>query len=142
DMERAKKVVEIVSVQNLYNLSNRQSEGVVRYCETHGLGFIPWFPIARGQLARPGGRLAALAKRKEATAAQIALAWLLQRSRVMLPIPGTSSVAHLKENVAAASLELSDEELAELERMGKWLGYVRQGAKWCRSILRSIAGRG
>src|SRR5205823_1027725 len=68
DTERAKKVVEIVSVQNFYNLSNRQSEGVVRYCERHGLGFIPWFPIARGQLARPGGRLAALAKRKEAAA--------------------------------------------------------------------------
>lgn len=117
EIENAKKIVDIVSVQNLYNLSNRQSEPVLEYCEKHGIGFIPWFPIASGELAHPGGELDRLAKQKGATTAQLAIAWLLKRSPVMLPIPGTSSVKHLEENVAAASLELSAEEFAQLESL-------------------------
>ncbi len=113
-IERAKKVVPIVSVQNLYNLENRQSEDVLGYCEKHSIGFIPWFPIASGDLAKQGGKLDQIAKAKKATNAQIALAWLLKRSPVMLPIPGTSSVAHLEENVASASIQLSDQEFEAL----------------------------
>ena len=104
-------------MQNLFNLGNRQSEAVLDYCTEQGLGFIPWFPIASGELAQPGGKLDSLARAKGATAGQIAIAWLLHRSPVMLPIPGTSSVEHLEENIAAASIELSDEEMAELERL-------------------------
>jgi pyridoxine 4-dehydrogenase len=113
-LEQARAMVEIVSIQNLYNLSNRQSEAALNYCEQNGLGFIPWFPVAAGDLARPGGPLDAPAKRLGATVAQLALAWLLRRSPVMLPIPGTSSVAHLEENVAAAAHALTDEEFAAL----------------------------
>lgn len=115
DINRAKKTVDIVSVQNLYNLTNRQSENVVQYCEENHLAFIPWFPIASGDLARSSGILAKLAKRKNATPAQIALAWLLRRSPAMVVIPGTSSVAHLEENVAAASIDLTEEELDLLD---------------------------
>lgn len=114
ELEHARSLIEIVSIQNLYNLSNRQSEAALAYCEKHDLGFIPWFPVAAGDLARPGGPLDAAAKRLGATVAQLALAWLLRRSPVMLPIPGTSSVAHLEENTAAAALALSDEEFAAL----------------------------
>jgi pyridoxine 4-dehydrogenase len=110
EIEQARKVVDVVSVQNLYNLANRQSEEVLQYCEREGIGFIPWFPVAAGDLAKPGGLLDELAKEHEATHAQLALAWLLRRSPVMLPIPGTSSVAHLEENCAAASVELTDAE--------------------------------
>ena len=110
EIEQARKVVDVVSVQNLYNLANRQSEEVLSYCETEGIGFIPWFPVAAGDLAKPGGLLDELAKEHEATHAQLALAWLLRRSPVMLPIPGTSSVAHLDENCAAATVELTDAE--------------------------------
>ena len=104
EIDQARKFIEIVSVQNQYNLGDRQHEDVVDYCTHHKLGFIPWFPVAAGKLARPGGPLDAAAKKHGATTAQLSLAWLLHRSPVMLPIPGTSSVKHLEENVAAASL--------------------------------------
>jgi aryl-alcohol dehydrogenase-like predicted oxidoreductase len=109
-IEQAREVVEIVSVQNLYNLANRQSEDVLDYCEREGIGFIPWFPVAAGSLAKPGGVLDEIAREHQATHAQLALAWLLKRSPVMLPIPGTGSVAHLEENCAAAEVELTDDE--------------------------------
>lgn len=117
EIEHAKTIVDVVSVQNLYNLSNRQSEEVLTYCEQNNIGFIPWFPVASGDLARPGGPLDEAAKRHDATVAQLALAWLLKRSPVMLPIPGTSSVVHLEENVAAAGVQLSDDEFATLSAL-------------------------
>jgi pyridoxine 4-dehydrogenase len=107
EIEQARKIVAIVSVQNLYNLGNRQSEAVLDYCTKHNLGFIPWFPLAAGEMARPGGALDQAAQQHGATISQLALAWLLHRSPVMLPIPGTSSVDHLDENVGAASLQLT-----------------------------------
>ncbi|TAL24901.1 MAG: aldo/keto reductase, partial [Frankiales bacterium] len=113
-----RKVVDVVSVQNLYNLGNRQSEDVLEFCEKEGIAFIPWFPVAAGALARPGGILDELAREHDATHAQLALAWLLRRSPVMLPIPGTSSVAHLEENCAAAGVQLSDEEYDALTAAG------------------------
>ena len=119
EIERARKTVEIVSVQNEYNISNRKSEAVLEYCEKHKIAFIPWFPVAAGKLAQPGGKLDEMAKRHGATVAQLSLAWLLHRSSVMLPIPGTSSVAHLEENLKAAELELSDSEWGELEAAAK-----------------------
>jgi pyridoxine 4-dehydrogenase len=119
EIERARKLVPIVSVQNLYNLSNRHSEAVLDYCEREGLAFLPWFPLATGSLARRGGPLAKAAERLRATPAQVALAWLLKRSPVMLPIPGTSSVKHLEENAAAALLDLGEQEFQELMRAGK-----------------------
>jgi pyridoxine 4-dehydrogenase len=109
-IERARQVVEVVSVQNLYNLANRQSEPVLEHCEREGIGFIPWFPVAAGELAKPGGILDEIAARQHATHAQLALAWLLHRSPVMLPIPGTGSVAHVEENCAAALVTLTDED--------------------------------
>ena len=111
-IERARAVVDVATVQNRYNLADRGSDDVLRYCTEQGIGFIPWAPIASGRLAEPGGALAGTAGRLGATAAQVALAWLLQRSSVMLPIPGTSSEAHLEENVRAAGLAL---ELATVE---------------------------
>jgi pyridoxine 4-dehydrogenase len=113
-LETAREIVPVVTVQNLFNLDNRDSEDVLERCEELGLGFIPWFPLSSGSLARPGGPLEEIAAAHEASGAQIALAWLLARSEVMLPIPGTSSVEHLEENVAAAGIELSEEELARL----------------------------
>jgi aryl-alcohol dehydrogenase-like predicted oxidoreductase len=113
-IEKAREITEIVSVQNLYNLTNRRSEAVVDYADREGLAFIPWFPVATGSLARPGGVLDEAATEYQATPAQLALAWLLRRSATMLPIPGTKSVAHLEENVAAAGIELSDERYAAL----------------------------
>ena len=113
-IQRAQQIVPIVSVQNRYNLTDWDSEDVLDFCEREGIGFIPWFPLATGDLARPGGPLDEIATRYGASPAQVALAWLLWRSPVMLPIPGTSSVEHLVENVAAASLELDEEEFAEL----------------------------
>jgi aryl-alcohol dehydrogenase-like predicted oxidoreductase len=107
-------VAEIVSVQNLYNLANRSADAVLDHCTEHGIAFIPWFPVATGRLARPGGILDHAAERFGATPAQLALAWLLRRSPVMLPIPGTKSLEHLAENVAAAELELTDEQYEEL----------------------------
>jgi pyridoxine 4-dehydrogenase len=118
EIEAARAVAEIASVQNLYNLANRQSEDVLEYCEANGIVFIPWFPVATGQLARPGGVLDGAAERFGATPAQLALAWLLRRSPVMLPIPGTKSIAHVEENVAAASVRLSDAQYAELLAAG------------------------
>lgn len=113
-LEEAREVARIVSVQNLYNLANRSAEDVLEYAETHNMAFIPWFPIATGELARPGGPLDALAHHHGATPAQLALAWLLHRSPVMLPIPGTSNVAHAEENTAAALLSLTDQEFQTL----------------------------
>lgn len=109
-IEAARKIVPIVTVQNEYNLGNRKSEATLEYCEQQGLGFIPWFPIAAGELAKPGGVLSKMAQRHGATMAQLAIAWLLHRSPVMLPIPGTASIAHLEENVAATSIQFGDEE--------------------------------
>jgi aryl-alcohol dehydrogenase-like predicted oxidoreductase len=115
DIKQAQEVFEVTTVQNLYNLTNRQSEDVLQYCEEQGIGFIPWFPLAAGELAKPGGAVDEIAHAHDATAGQVALAWLLAKSPVMLPIPGTGSVQHLEENVAAADLELSDAELATLD---------------------------
>jgi pyridoxine 4-dehydrogenase len=114
EIRAAQDVVPVVSVQNRYNLVDRGSEDVLRHCEEQGIGFIPWFPVAAGDLARPGGPLDRMSSEHGATVAQLALAWLLRRSPVMLPIPGTSSAEHLEENVAAAGLELSDAEYDEL----------------------------
>lgn len=115
EIDRARKVINIVSVQNLYNLGDRQHEDVLEYCEKHELAFIPWFPVAAGSLTRAGGKLDTIAKRHGATVAQTSIAWLLHRSPVMLPIPGTSSVAHLEENLKAAEISLSKAELKEIE---------------------------
>jgi pyridoxine 4-dehydrogenase len=114
ELEEAAKTATIVSVQNLYNLSQRDDEPVLEYAEKNNLAFIPWFPLATGELAKPGGPLDAIAKQHQASPSQLALAWLLKRSPVILPIPGTSSVAHLEDNVAAAKLELTDEEFGKL----------------------------
>ncbi len=115
EIEAAREVVEIATVQNMYNLTSRKAEDVVDYCEEHGIGFIPWFPLASGKLAEPGGPVDEAAKAHDAKPAQIALAWLLQRSEVILPIPGTSSVEHLEDNVAAAEIELTAEEVEKLD---------------------------
>jgi aryl-alcohol dehydrogenase-like predicted oxidoreductase len=117
ELERARKTVDIVSVQNKYNVSDRAHEDTLQYCELNHLAFIPWFPIAAGKLAAAAGPLDAMAKQHGATLAQLSLAWLLHRSKVMLPIPGTSSVAHLEENVAAAALKLSDDDWKKLARL-------------------------
>ena len=115
DIEAASKYFQVATVQNRYNLLDRTSEKVLRHCEKKGIGFIPWFPLAAGDLLRPGSALDAIAKRHRATPGQIALAWVLRRSPVMLPIPGTSKVAHLEENLAAARIELSNDEARALE---------------------------
>jgi pyridoxine 4-dehydrogenase len=117
-LEAAQKIATIVSVQNMYNVTTRTAEPLVDACEAKGVGFIPWFPLAAGPLAAPGGPLERIAADHDATASQLALAWLLKRSPVMLPIPGTSRVAHLEENVAAAEIELSDEEFDTLSKAG------------------------
>ncbi|MST33820.1 oxidoreductase [Acidimicrobiaceae bacterium USS-CC1] len=114
EIEAARRVVPVVTVQNLYNLANRQSEEVLDFCEQQGIGFIPWFPIAAGDLARPGGPVDDVVKESGATPSQVALAWLLARSPVMLPIPGTSSVGHLEENCAAAEVQLTPEQVSAL----------------------------
>ena len=116
DPEPAAEVFEVATVQNLYNLTDRKHEDVLEHCEQQGIGFIPWFPLAAGKLAEPGGPVAEIAQAHGATTGQVALAWLLARSPVMLPIPGTGSVAHLEENVAAADLKLDDDELARLDQ--------------------------
>jgi aryl-alcohol dehydrogenase-like predicted oxidoreductase len=117
-LDAAQKVAPIVSVQNMYNLTARSAEAVLETCEKQGLGFIPWFPLAAGPLAAPDGPLQRIAADHHATASQLALAWLLKRSPVMLPIPGTSKVSHLEQNVAAAEIELSDEEFETLSKAG------------------------
>jgi pyridoxine 4-dehydrogenase len=119
EIEQARKVIDIVSVQNLYNIGDRTHEDVVEYCAKNGIGFIPWFPVAAGKLAKPGGKLDAAAKRHGATVSQLSIAWLLHRSPVMLPIPGTSSVEHLEENVTSANVTLSEAEWKEIEDSAK-----------------------
>jgi pyridoxine 4-dehydrogenase len=115
EIDRAGKTVKIVSVQNQYNVSDRQHEKVLQYCERHNLAFIPWFPVAAGRLAKAGGPLDQIAKQHNATVAQISLAWLLHHSPALIPIPGTSSVKHLEENMAAARLQLSAAEWKAIE---------------------------
>ena len=111
EIEAAQAIVPVATVQNLYNVANRQSEDVLEHCEANGIGFIPWFPLAAGDLAEPGGPLATAAEHHGVSPGAVALAWLLARSPVMLPIPGTGKVAHLEENMAAAGLELDQAEL-------------------------------
>jgi pyridoxine 4-dehydrogenase len=126
ELARAQRIVPIVTVQNHYNLANRQSERMsiedsermIDICASQSIGFIPWSPLTAGQLARPGGVLDDIAKRHNATPSQVALAWLLRRSPTMLPIPGTSSVAHLEENVLGATIQLTDDEFATVDRGG------------------------
>ncbi len=119
EIEAAGKVFPVATVQNQYNLVTRGSEDVLAYCEKHGIGFIPWFPLAAGDLAKPGSLLDGIAKKHSATPAQIALAWVLKRSPVMLPIPGTGKVKHLEENTAAAEIVLSDADFAALDKEGR-----------------------
>lgn len=116
-LARAQRIVPIVSVQNRYNLADRAAEDVLEACERQNIGFIPWWPLATGDLARDGSAVAQIARRHDAAPAQVALAWLLKRSPVMLPIPGTSTRKHLEENVAGASITLNEEEFAELGRI-------------------------
>jgi len=113
-LEEARRIVEIASVQNEYNLGNRESEDVLEACEREGIAFLPWYPLDAGELARPGGPVEQIAITHDATPAQVALAWLLQRSPVMIPIPGTSSLEHLEENLAANDVGLTENELALL----------------------------
>src|ERR1700751_1852963 len=115
EIDQARKVVEIVSVQNQYNLSDRQHEDVVDYCDKHKIAFIPWYPVAAGKLTKPGGKLDEAAKKHGATVSQLSIGWLLHRSPVILPIPGTSKVKHLEENLKASEIFLSDSELREIE---------------------------
>jgi len=119
EIEAASKFFKVATVQNRYNLVVRDSEDVLVHCERHGIGFIPWFPLAAGDLARAGSVLDAVARRHGAAPSQIALAWVLKRSPVMLPIPGTSKLSHLEENVAAVDVALSNEEFAALYREGE-----------------------
>ncbi len=119
EIEAARRHFTVATVQNLYNLVNRQSEDVLAFCENESIGFIPWFPLAAGSLARPGGVLDAIALRLGVTPGAVALAWVLQRSKVMLPIPGTGKVKHLEENVAAAGLTLSADDYAALDLQGR-----------------------
>jgi pyridoxine 4-dehydrogenase len=114
EIKAAQQVIDVATVQNRYNVADRSAEDVLDYCEEQGIGFIPWFPLAAGDLAKPGGPVAEAAEHHDATPGQVALAWLLHRSPVMLPIPGTGSVEHLEENVAAAGLQLTDEELERI----------------------------
>ena len=114
ELRQAQDIVEVVTVQNRYNLEDRDSEELLEVCEEAGIGFIPWFPLATGRLAEPGGPLDRIAREHDATPAQIALAWLLARSPVMLPIPGTSSIPHFEENVAASRIQLSEDEVVEI----------------------------
>ena len=114
-LETAREIVEVVSVQNRFNLTDRRSRDVLERCEELGIAFLPWAPFSAGELAEPGGPFERIAGAHDATPGQVALAWLLARSAVMVPIPGTSSVEHLEENLGTADIELSDDELAELE---------------------------
>ena len=118
-IKHARTVVPIVSVQNRYSLADRVAEDVLEYCERESIGFIPWFPLGAGELAAPGGKLARTAEELKITTSQLALAWLLWRSPVMLPIPGTSSVKHLEENVAAAVVKVDDRKMRELGQLAK-----------------------
>jgi pyridoxine 4-dehydrogenase len=117
DIQAASKYFKVATVQNRYNVADRASEDVLRYCEEHGIGFIPWYPLAAGSLTQTGSPLQKIAGERGVSAGQIALAWLLKRSPVILPIPGTSKRTHLRENVAAAAITLSDHEFAALEAL-------------------------
>ena len=119
EIQAAQKHFKVATVQNLYNLTNRASEDVLDHCEAQGIGFIPWYPLASGDLAKPGGVLDAIVHKTGATPSQIALAWALKRSPVMLPIPGTSKVKHLEDNVRAAEITLSDEDFKALDQAAK-----------------------
>lgn len=119
EIEAAAKVFPVATVQNRYNLGDRESEAVLDHCEKNGIGFIPWYPLNAGELSREGSPLDAIARKHKASPGQIALAWLLKRSPVILPIPGTSKVAHLEENVGAADIALSDDEFVALDRLGR-----------------------
>ncbi|WP_027681940.1 aldo/keto reductase [Rhizobium leguminosarum] len=121
DIEAASKHFKVATVQNRYNLVDRTSEDVLDYCAKHNIGFIPWYPLAAGDLAKPGSLLDTIAKKHNAAPSQIALAWVLKRSPVMLPIPGTSKVKHLEENVAAVDITLSNEEFSALDAEGRKL---------------------
>ncbi|MPY66904.1 oxidoreductase [Deinococcus sp. SDU3-2] len=129
EIEAARRVFPVATVQNLYNLANRKSEDVLDHCEREGIGFIPWYPLAAGRLAQEGSVLTEIAGRLGATPSQVALAWVLRRSPVMLPIPGTGKVGHLEENVAAASLTLSDEDFTALDEVGRQEWERQQAAR-------------
>jgi aryl-alcohol dehydrogenase-like predicted oxidoreductase len=119
EIQAAQKYFQVATVQNLYNLADRSSEDVLDFCEKNAIGFIPWFPLAAGDLAKPGSQLESIARKHNAAPSQIALAWLLRRSPNMLPIPGTSKVRHLEENVAAAGISLSDDDFTALSQLSK-----------------------
>jgi aryl-alcohol dehydrogenase-like predicted oxidoreductase len=121
EIEAARKVFPVATVQNRYNLVDRGSEAVLQHCEANNIGFIPWFPLAAGDLAKPGGTLDSIARKLGAAASQVALAWVLKRSPVMLPIPGTGNPRHLEENVAAAAIALSDEDFRTLDAQARAL---------------------
>jgi aryl-alcohol dehydrogenase-like predicted oxidoreductase len=121
DIVAAQKHFKVATVQNQYNLVDRKSEAVLDFCEANGIGFIPWFPLAAGELAKPGSIVSTIAQQHGVTTGAVALAWLLKRSKVMLPIPGTGSVDHLVENVEGASVELTDEQFEALDRQGRSL---------------------
>ncbi len=123
EIEAASKVFPVATVQNRYNFADRGSEDVLKYCEAHGIGFIPWFPLAAGEHTREGSALDAIAKAHGATQSQVAIAWLLQRSPVIIPIPGTSKVAHLEQNAKAADIELTADEFARLDKAGTPAGH-------------------
>ena len=127
DIKDAAEVFPVATVQNKYNLVDRASEDVLDYCEDEGIGFIPWYPLAAGDLAKPGSILDGIGKKHGASPSQLALAWVLKRSPVMLPIPGTGKVKHLEENVAAANIPLSDDEFAQLDLEGR-AAFERDGA--------------
>ena len=116
-IKAARDIVPVSTVQNLYNATNRQSEDVLRYCEQEGIGFIPWFPVASGNLATSGGPLDTLANQNGVTVAQLSLAWLLRRSPVMMPIPGTSKISHLEENLGAGNVVLDDETFKAIDAL-------------------------
>jgi len=117
EIERAQEIAPIVSVQNQYNVGNRASEDVLRFCEEAGIAFLPYFPLGSGDLAKPGGALADIADAHGATPAQVVVAWLLQHSPITVPIPGTSQIAHFEENLEATGLELEDDELEALDEL-------------------------
>ncbi len=129
EIQAAGKFFKVATVQNLYNLVNRQSEAVLDHCEKNGIGFIPWYPLAGGPLAKEGGALDTLAKKLGATPSQIALAWVLKRSPVMLPIPGTGKVKHLEENTAAVSVKLGDEDFRALDTQGQEAWRAQQASR-------------
>jgi pyridoxine 4-dehydrogenase len=130
EIEAASRHFEVATVQNLYNLVNRRSEDVLEHCEKRKIGFIPWYPLAAGSLSKPGGLLDSLSRKLSATPSQLALAWVLERSPVTLPIPGTAKVKHLDENAAAANVELSDDDFRALDALGReeWNGTQRKEA--------------